>query len=603
MNQLEESIASKSHRYLLAELLCYCVIVDKQRDSNAFKVVQDFCTKFSISIEYTQVFNILNDAPHKPDIETILEKISQLYNQEELLVLKDWVYFVIVQDSNKDELAIINQIFAKFNWNMQELEQKTEDIPSADETIARESIALKSHNTLAELLCYCIVINKQIHSNALKVVRDFCTEYHVDMEKTKAYAILGDVQDKPDIEQLLENTSKSYSYEELLAFRDWVCLVITVDSNLDTDELQLIKRMSNKFGWNFQELKSMLNEYKSSQILKNNQQMEEERDDKVKERFFLKAKKFFTFDDKKSADIQQEIDRMVLNGSKYSEAIKNRAKTTAEDIEVAIENIESTERNLHNIQKEIQAITSKNPDISDNHGDDVNEVMNNYHETTSKLLQFFDEEVPSQIKNLQNLLEKKKKASLFFSIAFIGRTKAGKSTLHSLLTNEGEDFIGVGSQRTTRFNRIYEKDLIRIIDTPGLDAVSSDDGGKKDEEIALSIIDEVDVICYLVTNDNIEENEFKFLQALRKSHKKVIILLNNKNNIMFSLDGKTYPLIERFVSNPLKWYESEDNDNIQGHINRIERWVDKYYDKEFTTIIPVHLQSAKLSRNKDTSNK
>jgi predicted GTPase len=105
------------------------------------------------------------------------------------------------------------------------------------------------------------------------------------------------------------------------------------------------------------------------------------------------------------------------------------------------------------------------------------------------------------LKGVRKSLNAKQRDLNHFSIAFMGKTKAGKSTLHAIITGEGWDAIGVGKQRTTRFNRVYEWKNIRIIDTPGIGAP----GGKTDEEIAQSVIEESDVICYVVTNDSIQE--------------------------------------------------------------------------------------------------
>lgn len=458
-------------------------------------------------------------------------------------------------------------------------------------------------DTLVEFLCYCVVSNKQIHSNAIKVLDMFCETHDVDIKASKAYEILGDTQDKPDLSFVINSIAQTLDFEELEELKEWMCLVFTVDSDIDPEELGLARLVASRFGWRFKEIKETLNEFKVRQISENEMSMYEKRDAKIAETFLLKAKKLFTFNEAKENRIQFEIDKMALNGPLYGEAIQKRAIITKEDIEVALAYLKNTEASLTAIKHEINQLVSKDDKNATNYGsDNINETSDEYSKITSELLKYFDNEIPLQIEALQQLLIKKQKASLFFSIAFIGRTKAGKSTLHSILTNEGEGFIGVGKQRTTRFNRVYENNLIRIIDTPGLDAVDSDDGGRRDEDIALSIVDEVDVICYLVTNDNIEENEFEFLRSLRKSQKKVIVLLNFKKNIVFSYDGINYPLVNKFIANPLEWYESDGDQNIQGHINRIERWVSKYYDEKFVTIIPVHLQSAQLSRDKKFEN-
>ena len=385
--------------------------------------------------------------------------------------------------------------------------------------------------TLVEFLCYCIVINKQIHSNAIKVLEVFCETHNVDIKASKAYEILGDTEDKPDLIFVINSIAQTLNFEELEELKEWMCLVFTADSDIDPEELSLTRLVASRFGWRFKEIKETLNDFKVRQISENEVSMYEKRDSKIAETFLLKAKKLFAFNEDKENKIQFEIDKMVLNGPSYSEAIQKRAKITKEDIRVALEHLKSTESSLTIIKHEINQLVSKGDRNAINYGaDSINETSDEYNKITSELLKYFNNEIPLQIEALQQLLIKKQKASLFFSIAFIGRTKAGKSTLHSILTNEGEDFIGVGKQRTTRFNRVYENNLIRIIDTPGLDAVDSDNGGRRDEDIALSIVDEVDVICYLVTNDNIEENEFEFLRSLRKSQKKVIILLNFKKN-------------------------------------------------------------------------
>lgn len=451
---------------------------------------------------------------------------------------------------------------------------------------------------LVELLCYCIVSNKQIHSNAMRVLSTFCETYNVDIKSSKAYEILGDTEDKPDLNFVINSIAQTLSYEELEELKEWICLILTIDSDIDREELILVRLITSRFGWKFKDIKEMLEEFKSRQITENETTMHEKRESKIAETFFLKTKKLFTFNKDREDSIQFEIDKMILNGPLYSAAIQKRALITKDDIKIALEHLKKTESSIGIIKDKINQIVIQDDISANNYADDsLNDTNNEYNKITSEILRYFDSEIPLQIESLQQLLIKKQKAALFFSIAFIGRTKAGKSTLHSILTNEGEDFIGVGKQRTTRFNRVYENNLIRIIDTPGLDAVDSDNGGRRDEEIALSIVDEVDVICYLVTNDNIEENEFEFLRSLRKSQKKVIILLNFKKNIVFSYDGIDYPLVKKFVSDPLDWYESDGDQNIQGHINRIQRWVSKYYDEKFVTIIPVHLQSAQLSRD------
>ncbi len=169
----------------------------------------------------------------------------------------------------------------------------------------------------------------------------------------------------------------------------------------------------------------------------------------------------------------------------------------------------------------------------------------------------------------------------------MGRTKAGKSTLHSIITQDGWESIGVGKQRTTRFNRIYEWKNIRIIDTPGIGA--ADAGGREDEEIAKSIVDEADITCYVVTNDSIQETEFSFLKLLKEKAKPLIILLNIKYNLRDSRRR------EHFLKNPNKLFALEGKSGIGGHIDRIRRYANQHYANDYFDIVPVMLLAAQLS--------
>ena len=171
----------------------------------------------------------------------------------------------------------------------------------------------------------------------------------------------------------------------------------------------------------------------------------------------------------------------------------------------------------------------------------------------------------------------------------MGRTKAGKSTLHATVTGEGWDGIGIGKQRTTRYNRIYEWKNIRIIDTPGIGAP----GGESDEEIAQTIVDESDVICYVVTDDSIQASEFEFMKVLKDRTKPLIVLLNVKKNL------KDPRRLEHFLKNPSKLFPTGKN-GIDGHINRIRRYAQEHYSNSYLEVEPVMLLAAQIaSQQKD----
>jgi tRNA U34 5-carboxymethylaminomethyl modifying GTPase MnmE/TrmE len=184
--------------------------------------------------------------------------------------------------------------------------------------------------------------------------------------------------------------------------------------------------------------------------------------------------------------LQQEI---LLAGPEYDEAIRQCAAIAREDYkfaEVALKATGSALSSLgRNIQEAIEEVQHKTNGKAE--APSAKEVAKQLEETRKKLIN----EIIKEIESVRESLNAKQRALNHFSIAFMGKTKAGKSTLHAIITGGGWDAIGVGKQRTTRYNRVYEWKNIRIIDTPGIGAP----GGKTDEEIAQSVIEESDVIC------------------------------------------------------------------------------------------------------------
>lgn len=196
----------------------------------------------------------------------------------------------------------------------------------------------------------------------------------------------------------------------------------------------------------------------------------------------------------------------------------------------------------------------------------------------------FDDLINNSLKENIDILEKKRRNIRYFTIAFMGRTKAGKSTLHKVITQQENDDIGVGKLRTTRYNRSWYWNKLRIVDTPGIGAP----GGAADTEIAKSIIDEADVICYVVTSDSIQETEFDFFETIKERNKPLYIVLNVKSNLTQAIR------LKRFLENPTAWKETTGPQSIQGHLDRIHDRLDGKYNMDAVEIIPLHLLAAKL---------
>lgn len=259
------------------------------------------------------------------------------------------------------------------------------------------------------------------------------------------------------------------------------------------------------------------------------------------------------------------------------------AKVIEEITEEATVDLERVSRILKQMDGTLVAASSKISRFCNNQTSpdkDIKAIIS----TINSIGELFNHIIEQSIKGNIELLEKKKRNIRFFTIAFMGRTKAGKSTLHKVVTQQEDDDIGIGKVRTTRYNRSWNWDKLRIIDTPGIGAP----GGEADTEIAKSIIDEADMICYIVTNDSIQETEFDFFETIKERNKPLYIILNYKGNLSNEVR------LKNFLKNPTEWKDNQGPQSIKGHFDRIRERLDGKYNMDAVTIIALHLLAARL---------
>ena len=282
------------------------------------------------------------------------------------------------------------------------------------------------------------------------------------------------------------------------------------------------------------------------------------------------------------ARIQDFRIEALLSGPKYDKAIKECREVGLRDIEVADTCLHATAKALQEIGVELDSkIAEINAQIGDKPAQAAREVLRSMKDDRAEIERVINQE----LQELHELQIKKRRAMNFYTIAFMGRSKAGKSTLHAVVTGGGWDQIGVGRQNTTRLNRVYEWHNIRIIDTPGI----ATPGGEELETVAESIIDEADLICFVVTNNNQQTSEFEFLKQLRNKGKPLLVLLNVKEDL-------SHPVrLKRFLDKPDQAF-SDDKDRLGGHIDRIRRDAAEHYGTSNFPIIPVQLLAAQIAQ-------
>lgn len=453
-------------------------------------------------------------------------------------------------------------------------------------------------------LAYISIADECIYDKSLVFINEYMIQNNISEEsKNEMHKILGDTEDKISLDSVLQNMS-NYDKEKINEILYIGLKIILFDGYLSKKEEDIIHEFLSKNNITEEEYND----------IKNNV----EKDIKKEENDLVKENKLGPVDNIRKTvlsflknipikDIRYQLEKrynsFLLKGPEYSEAINKTSKIAKVDLEEAKKILTSSkssllkldeklENTLENLLKKMSKESeSENDNDKEELLDDENkkEFENNLKELKNDISNI----IHVNIKELEEALEKKERALKYYTISFIGKTKAGKSTLHSIITGTGNEFIGVGKQRTTRFNRIYEWKNIRIIDTPGIGAP----GGKSDEEIAKSVIDESDLICYVLKNDSIQETEFNFLKLIKDRNKPIVILLNVKENI------ENEARLKIFLKEPEKWYKRKDEKSLQGHINRIREYAKKHYSNEYFEIFPVQMLAAKMSNEEKYSDK
>lgn len=441
---------------------------------------------------------------------------------------------------------------------------------------------------IAYLAAYTIVCDEKIYDEEWVMLEQFVKSFAYDEEcKRNILSIIGDTEDKPSLDSIISSLKNNFTEDKEIALQLSVRIAF-VDGFYSDCEKRFLQDVAIKLGLQH----SMLNKFEkeAEDMLSNQDQIE-----LTKRKGGAKFYKFLSqFGSKRFSDqMLSRYRQCLLSGKDYADTIKKMRSIAAEDIVFSRNAIISLTNQLETFNQHLNSRSSsiKNhfEKLAYSNNDKAVDVDQHLDEL-KKSISLLTDDIRTEA---QETLKKKEESIDRYTISFMGRTKAGKSTLHSvILGGINREFIGKGMERTTRYNRVYQWNGIRIIDTPGIGAP----GGKSDTEIAKSVIEESDMICYVVTTDSIQETEFNFLGELKNQNKPVIILLNKKENF-----DRTQSTREKFLKDPLLWYTRKDKDDIRGHIDRITEYVQKHFSNVYLKIYPVQLKAAQLAIAEDDS--
>lgn len=449
----------------------------------------------------------------------------------------------------------------------------------------------KLHDQAALLIAHIACTDKQLHNNEIKQLATFLRNDTSDVAAKEIDKILVQADDAIDLSAVLSEVPIADQKRTLeIAFR-----MAYADGHLHLEESTLLKQIADV--WNISAAGMKAIDAKARYGTAHE-------DETIKKTTSPEAKIVQTLDllfskgllsavaksdggvwQRKLRQLRQEV---LFTGPEYAGAVQLCREVANHDFKRVASPLKRIQKMLENLQTNLDKTMDTDHKKA---GKQKKQVLDFLQELRNDL----STTLADNVIKTQESLAAKHRALQYFTVAFMGKTKVGKSTLHAVITGQGWDEIGSGGQRNTKYNRVYEIDHLRIIDTPGIDAPEAD--GRTDEEIAMSIVDEADIICFVVTNDNQQKEEFEFLQTLKTAGKPLVILLNWKSGLNGSRLRRFIRDADEILSpKPVANPESKNARDVSGHLRRIRQYAKDYYENNYFDIIPVHLYAAQLAR-------
>lgn len=433
------------------------------------------------------------------------------------------------------------------------------------------------YKKIAYLLgCYMVIVDKEINQMEVDVLDNYLPLSKEDELYHQRMQIFSDDEERQKLKDLLDKlVMANYSVAQKTEIVTLLARIAYGDDYMASSELELLIKVGK------------LLKFDIGQIIEETQSESNKRIDSSQlsslKRFVGKMEntiyQSFANSDKKSV-----VD-MMLGGLGYSASIAQITEDAEKDLARVTRIIDDLNSMLNEEYNHLASIKPSSKKVS-------KEVLK-IEQIIQGIRGSFNEIIDNSLTSNREVLDKKRRNIRYFTIAFMGRTKAGKSTLHKVITQQETDDIGVGKLRTTRYNRSWYWNKLRIVDTPGIGAP----GGEADTEIAKSIIDEADVVCYVVTSDSIQETEFDFFSTIKERNKPLYIILNVKSNLNQAIR------LKRFIANPDDWRLGDGPQSIKGHIERIHDKLDGKYNMDAVRIIPIHLLAAQIALSGEQDSK
>lgn len=433
------------------------------------------------------------------------------------------------------------------------------------------------YNKIAYLLgCYMVIVDKEINQMEVDVLDNYLPLSKEDELYHQRMQIFSDDEERMKLKDLLDKlVMANYSVAQKTEIVTLLARIAYGDDYMASSELELLMKVGKLLKLDIEQIIEETHSESNKRITSSQLSSLKRFVGKMENTIYQS----FANSDKKSV-----VD-MMLGGLGYSASIAQITEDAEKDLARVTRIIDDLNGMLNEEYNHLASIKPSSKKVS-------KEVLK-IEQIIQGIRGSFNEIIDNSLTSNRDVLDKKRRNIRYFTIAFMGRTKAGKSTLHKVITQQENDDIGVGKLRTTRYNRSWYWNKLRIVDTPGIGAP----GGEADTEIAKSIIDEADVVCYVVTSDSIQETEFDFFSTIKERNKPLYIILNVKSNLNQAIR------LKRFIANPDDWRLGDGPQSIKGHIERIHDKLDGKYNMDAVRIIPIHLLAAQIALSGEQDSK
>lgn len=432
------------------------------------------------------------------------------------------------------------------------------------------------YKKIAYLLgCYMVIVDKEINQMEVAVLENYLPLSKEDELYHQRMQIFSDDEERTKLKDILDKlVMANYSVAQKTEIVTLLARIAYGDDYMASSELELLIKVGKLLKLDIEQIIEETQSESNKRITSSQLSSLKRFVGKMENTIYQN----FANSDKKSV-----VD-MMLGGLGYSASIAQITEDAEKDLARVTRIIDDLNSMLNEEYNHLASIKPSSKKVS-------KEVLK-IEQIIQGIRGSFNEIIDNSLTSNREVLDKKRRNIRYFTIAFMGRTKAGKSTLHKVITQQENDDIGAGKLRTTRYNRSWYWNKLRIVDTPGIGAP-----GGADTEIAKSIIDEADVVCYVVTSDSIQETEFDFFSTIKERNKPLYIILNVKSNLNQAIR------LKRFIANPDDWRLGDGPQSIKGHIERIHDKLDGKYNMDAVRIIPIHLLAAQIALSGEQDSK